>query len=369
MKATIYIGLSVASALLGSDLVAQQADVDHFSLVLTRSDLQESNRLLTIYDTNDDGTIDEKEKQRLPWKLEFSDHDINNDKTLTHLELSIRCAKQRDKDNITQFDINNVNRFLTRFDKNRNGQLDKNEIKLGGWPSNSEEFDKNGDGVLTKWELAIRFAFLRGLRRELGIEAVDIVGAARILRQFDKDNDRMLNESERVRSSLPSDSARDDQNGDKLLDQTEIATSLARDRMDSGLSNSDMQQANRIFQILDPQGKGRIKLEGYESFARQSGSVQLDQDGTVDANGDGFVTLSEIKKLLVKQRNAKGYSDDDLDYAKKILLRYDKNRSNKLEKHELDETGVLSWPKVKSSDIDKDDSISLEELARHKKSQ
>lgn len=48
-----------------------------------------------------------------------------------------------------------------------------------------------------------RFAFNRGLRREMGIEGVDQTAAMRLVRHFDQDSDKKLDEDERRGAPLP----------------------------------------------------------------------------------------------------------------------------------------------------------------------
>ncbi len=87
-----------------------------------------------------------------------------------------------------------------------------------------------------------------------------------------------------------------------------------------------------------------------------------------DLNEDGEVTLAEIEKTLGKERKEKGFSDQDLASARRLMTRHDKNRSNFLEDDELLEeagAGQLSVHLMSKIDANGDDRISLEELAKH----
>ncbi len=57
-----------------------------------------------------------------------------------------------------------VDRFLSQYDRNRNGQLDSNEWEGIRWGDNPKDSDQNGDGVLTRAELAERMASRWGSR-------------------------------------------------------------------------------------------------------------------------------------------------------------------------------------------------------------
>jgi hypothetical protein len=87
-----------------------------------------------------------------------------------------------------------------------------------------------------------------------------------------------------------------------------------------------------------------------------------------DANNDREVTLAEIEKSLGKERKEKGFSDEDLAAARRLLTRHDENRSNFLEKGELFETpgqGQLSANLMGKIDSNDDKKLSLEEIAKH----
>ncbi len=136
--------------MITSAAVAQEAMTDIYSLILVQADLEDANKLMTVYDPNEDGVVDKFEQERLSWKHQVSDFDLNKDGKLTHLEVAVRQAKIRENQGITQFDIDNVNIFLRRRDTNRNNQLEPDEIKAGGWLSDPSDYDRNSDGTLKK---------------------------------------------------------------------------------------------------------------------------------------------------------------------------------------------------------------------------
>lgn len=54
---------------------------------------------------------------------------------------------------------------MRRYDRNRNGYMDKDE--LNGWVGNPMDFDRNGDGRLSPSELAVRYAHRRVAEAEI----------------------------------------------------------------------------------------------------------------------------------------------------------------------------------------------------------
>ncbi len=362
----------LALAAISSSASAQQAEpkTDLYALELVESDLKEAKRLMTIYDRDDDGNIDKDEQQRLRWKEEVADFDLNRNGKLTHLELAVREAKRRGDDDITQFDVNNVNTFLNRYDRNRNGQLDPDEIESGGWPSEPADYDANGDGTLTAREMQRRFAFNRGLRREMGIEAVDQTGAMKWIRRFDKDNDKKLSIEESAEAPLPKPAKDYDEDNDGRLGAMELATMLAKHRRDAGLTKPDTHKIRRLFERYDFNGNGKIEPNETAGFFTQASGKQaaVNPVAQYDTNSDGVVTIREVEKLVAESRKEKGYVEVDFDKAVLMLRRHDENRSKHIEEYELFESpkaGQLPKSALKQADLDKDDRISLDELSRY----
>jgi Ca2+-binding EF-hand superfamily protein len=352
-----------AVLVMASIAPAQEKMADLYSTVLIAADLQDAKRILTIADPNEDGFIDRQEQNRISWRTEIPQYDLNKDGKLTHLEVAIRQAKLRSDAGVTQFDRNNANKFMRRKDRNGNGQLDPDEIALG-WPSNPEKFDTDRDGNISLTEMAVQFAFNRGYRREVGIQGVDQTEAIRLRNQFDQDKDGKLAPDEWPAASFPREPKAFDENGDGLLGLEEIATLLAKHRMDSGLSNADQLQARRLIRGADFDQDGKVSKEERE----QASSFNPSAKDLVkyDGNKDGEVTLAEVENWLAGERKEKGFSDEDLTAARRLLIRHDANRSNFLEQDELAETpgpGQLAAKLMGKIDLNDDEKIGLEEIA------
>ena len=333
---------------------------DLFSLVLVVADLQDAQKTMTIHDLNDDQFIDREEQRALSWKDDVEKFDLNADGKLTHLEVSVRFADQRAESDVTQFDRKNANLWMKRKDINRNGQLDADEIARG-WPDQPEEFDTNKDGIISLTEMAAQFAFKRGLRREMGIEMVDQTAAIKIVNQYDTDSDKKLTADEWAAAELPRDGTLHDDDGDGALTIMEVATLLAKHRRSTGMSKSDLMKARQMITRADMDRDGKLNRQEQGIFAD-------DNVGQYDADKDGIVTLAEIEQSFAKARKDKGYLDDDLFNARRLMTRHDVNRNMMIDSDELFDRpakGQLSVDLLNKADADRDASISLDELAKH----
>jgi Ca2+-binding EF-hand superfamily protein len=254
---------------------------------------------------------------------------------------------------------------MRRKDQNSNGQLDPDEIALG-WPVPPEDFDTDENGIITITELASQFAIRRRMRREMGIEAVDQTEAIRIKNDHDANGDGKLGADEWNEASLPRDGKKFDENGDGFLSLMEVATLLAKHRMESGLTTTDQAQARQLIRSVDADQDGKISQDELERMETLGGRFrELEQ---YDTNKNGEITLAEVEKVFSDRRKEKGYDATELAAAQRLMTRHDTNRSNMLESDELIESpgpGQLSADRFKSIDANHDDRIDLDELARY----
>ncbi|GAA4454002.1 hypothetical protein [Novipirellula rosea] len=341
---------------------------DLLSLVLIQSDLSDATQTMTICDADEDGFIDAAERKRLAWRDEHATFDLNHDGKLTHLEVAIYLANQRDSLGITQFDRNNSQVFIKRHDTNRNGQLDADEI-ADGWPPDPSQFDKDADGIITAIEIAEQFAYKRVLRRELGIEAVDNMSAIKVMKKFDKDGDQNLDAKESAAAGLPLDIRGHDDNGDGKLNNIELAILFSKHRRELGLSKSDGVKAKRIIAMADFNQDGKISQDEMRGDAFSADGDASSQYTRFDANSDGTVTLGEVQTYIASERKQLGFSDEHIANARRLLLRHDTDRSTFIEPAELSSgasvPGKLPASTMKAADENKDGRLSLQELAKH----
>jgi Ca2+-binding EF-hand superfamily protein len=364
-----FLPICLVIVTVSSQVDAQQSsdEGDLYSLILVQRDLFDAQKTMTICDTNDDGFIDAAERKKLPWRDKYAEFDLNKDKKLTHLEVAVWQAKQREAFNITQFDINNAKANIRRKDKNSNGQLDPDEIAQG-WPPDPQEYDKNSDGIITQFEYARQLAFKRGLKRELGIEAVDNMSAVKTLTRFDKNRDNLLDKKELSAVELPRKPMLHDDDDDGKLSHIELAILFSKHRRDTGLSKSDAVKAKRLMEMADVNRDGKLTDKELTM-----GVFSVDEQGGVDykqydKDVDGTITLAEIQVFIAADRKRMGYDDTHLAEAKRLMLRHDQNRTNYIEAYEFPDNalvGKLKKEALEQADLDKDDRISLEELAKH----
>lgn len=366
MSPKLFFAFTFAATLSPLPTFAQEEEeVDLFTMNLVVFDLTEAQKMMTVYDRDEDGLVDKDEQQRIRWKDDIPQFDLNGDGNLTHLEFAIREAKRRYDDDITQSDVNNVKTFLRRYDKNNNGQLDPNEI-ANGWPSKPEEYDGNGDGTITATEMQYRFAFNRGLRREMGIDGVDQTAAMRLIRRFDKNNDKKLDKSEQEGVPLPRPAKDFDEDDDGSLGILELSTMHARHRRDLGLTKPDQTKIVRMFQIYDPNGDGKINEE--EMSTAPIGVNAQTEFSQYDRNDDGVITIAEVEEVVAAARKEKGYIEEDFQKAVLMMRRHDDNRTKHIDEFELFEQpkkGQLAKSILRTADLNQDRRISLDELSRH----
>lgn len=336
----------------------------YLSLVLIPADLEDATKAMTVHDSSGDGFIDAKEQKRIAWRSQVGEHDLDKDGRLTHLEVALRFAGLRGESGVIQIDRKFADKHLRQHDRNQNGQLDPSEI-AHGWPEEAEEFDKNSDGVLTLGEIAEMLAFQRKLRKELGIMGVDQGGAKKIFNRFDRNSDNKLDASEWDAASLPREPKNFDEDDDGELSVMELATMLAKNRMESGMSTSDQMQVRNLVLRIDRDRNGVISRDEFD-LAKSAGFTN-EEFSKYDTDKNGEVTVAEVEKGFGSARKQMGYSDQHAARATRLMARHDKDRSGYLEKSELFKqanAGELSVEMFEKFDLDGDEKITSDELAR-----
>ncbi|MCO8121532.1 hypothetical protein NHH03_07280 [Stieleria sp. TO1_6] len=338
---------------------------DPVELILIAEDLGNATRLMAVYDLDEDGFVDRSELKRVSWREQVKDFDFNRDGKLCHLEVAVHEAKLRFDVGITEQDVNSAKAKLRRRDKNKNGQWDPEEIDSGLPNGSPSDYDRNHDGIVTLTELTHHFAYARGLRRELGIEAVDHSGAGYYFQKFDANKDGKLDSDEAAKTLLPMKRDDFDEDSDGMLTIVELETMLSKHRRTLGLTKTDQQQVNGLFRMYDMDADGRIPGREMQLSFGGRNPKQLTE---YDADKDGTVTRSEVEKVFAEQRRIKGYDEQDYSKASKMMLRHDTNRSNTLEIGELflsPETGQLPQTVMGRADLNQDRQISMDELAKY----
>ena len=159
-----------------------------------------------------------------------------------------------------------------------------------------------------------------------------------------------------------------DDDDDGKLSHIELAILFSKHRRDTGLSKSDAVKAKRLMEMADVNRDGKLTDKELTM-----GVFSVDEQGGVDykqydKDVDGTITLAEIQVFIAADRKRMGYDDTHLAEAKRLMLRHDQNRTNYIEAYEFPDNalvGKLKKEALEQADLDKDDRISLEELAKH----
>ena len=343
-----------------------QSSKDLYSLVLIAADLEDASKTLSRSDLNDDGHLDQNERKNLTWNDSARKVDLNRDGNLSHLEIAIHFASQRDENDVQQIDRTVATRAMRKNDANGNGQIDRDEI-TSAWPEDPDEIDVDGDGILTLSELTNAFAFRRVVRAEIGIIGVDQGWAIKIRNRFDRDRDGKLSADEWKSTPMPGKPEDFDEDEDTRLSVMEIATMLAKHRQKLGLTAKDQLGARAMIARFDRDFDGAVTEEELKPF-QQVLVDSIEKLKELDENKDGDITLLEIEKLLSKRRDELGYTDQDAAAAKRLIQRHDKNLDRRIQKDELKESGgggYLGREALPQIDRDDDGSINQDELARY----
>ena len=192
-----------------------------------------------------------------------------------------------------------VDDVIRRYDRNKNSQLDADEIKRGRWGSpKPAESDLNRDGILTRSELANRYqAREKSVRTSRG-----------------RSNDR----SSRKDSDRGRDSSRSSSNR----------------RSSSSRSSSSRSTSSRS-------SSSRPSSTRSSSRSRSSSKSSSDLSSS-------------------REKSSSSKSSRYISYAKSLIKKYDKNNDGRLSKKEQE--AMTAAPKA-SADSNKDGYISVEELA------
>lgn len=333
---------------------------DKFAVRLLVEDVTESADILQRFDDNEDGYLEAKEYQRLSWAKQADQFDVNQDRRLTHIELCLWAAAERDKLGINRRTLNGAKKWLDRYDVNGNGWLDPDEIREGGWPKEPQEFDTDKNGTITLKEIAAHFAFKNEMRASIGIEPFDQVRAVQVMQYYDKDGDQQLSPEEAKSLSLPQPFAKH-AGVDGLLSILDLGEMYVADRKERNIDSADQMKALQTIFNIDMNRDSSVDQE--EMTGRSAGNLT-----TFDLNHDGVVKLDEIVEELGKAKRKFGYSSEDANAAGLLLKRHDTNRSGRIEADELFKPaeaaqGRLTSDLLATIDTDGDKLLTTDELA------
>ncbi|MGB7345116.1 MAG: hypothetical protein WBD20_12955 [Pirellulaceae bacterium] len=351
-----------------ADDTVAKADVaprDPMSITMLKMDLDAAQAALNRHDLNDDGSLNERELERLSWGSdELKRFDLNRSGDLQHVEIALKFADRRVDDGIVQMDATLAEKYTRQYDANHDGKLSLDELSKNVFTDQLDAFDQDSDGELSSRELIAGLAFERRFRDELGIKGCDQGGAMKLIGRGDQNADKCIDRDELKQISLSEKAMKFDRNVNGKLSVSELAEMLASRRNQLGLTPSDQLSVREMLTRLDRDRDGEIVVADLPP--QPPGSTLLE----FDADGDGKITEIEMERHMGKRRKELGYDDDHAKRAGILIQRNDSDRSRTLSKSELtasgsDRNSPLSPDKMLAIDADKDGQLSLEELARY----
>lgn len=162
---------------------------------------------------------------------------------------------------VIQADFDEAENTIKRYDRNRDGILDQEEIRNARWLyGNPMNQDRNGDGRLTKSELAVRYS----IRRDT---------------QKDQEREKAFRDSQNPQSN--NQQSRDS-------GQSRSRDGRSRGGGDSGSSDRMAQFAESIFQRYDSNKSGVFEKDEWKNFRTDPTAY--------DVNKDGKITRDELIK-------------------------------------------------------------------------
>lgn len=173
---------------------------------------------------------------------------------------------------VQEADFTEAEQTIKRYDRNRNGILEADEIKNARWRDDPMKQDRNGDGKLTRSELAVRYSLRRTseAQRKAQSSAGGTSGGG---------------SQDRGAQDQGSSSSRFGGGGGSRFGGSSSGGSSGADRM--------AQMAGSIMERYDANKSGVIEKSEYKNFRSDPSAA--------DTNKDGKITKDELAKWMTSR--------------------------------------------------------------------
>ena len=283
-----------------------------------QADLDQADRTLRRSDRNQDGYIDHAEAARAEWThRQPFDEDLNKDDRLSRMELAQRYARRRLLSGASDELVRKAGRvgngiqpvtreetarqdssqwwrrggsryYLTatvlgRFDKNRNGRLEKDETVSLGFPPGKIDIDR--DGVLSRDELT---TYLTALQEEIGDLGESLPGWFYELDANRDDQIAMAEFTTEWSEEKIAEFASYDANQDGLLTASEVLAAIAL--VGGSYANNDAE-------VLPPRKTIISEIEVLDDFVIGDLNVRISVTHSHTSYLDAFLTGPDGQRI------------------------------------------------------------------------
>ncbi|MBC8351253.1 MAG: EF-hand domain-containing protein [Planctomycetes bacterium] len=356
------LAMAIMLILLVNSLgVGQESlDITRDLLNIDVSDYDRSHaiQLISRHDQNRDRSLNEEEMRTLKLMMPVTVIDFNRNRRLTTLEIAIYFANASDQLNISTLENYNARYLVNRHDRDADGALAQREQSEFPLQDEAKQIDRDANGVLTAFELAMWFA---NTYTETGVDARDFRLAADYLNNLDSDKNLSLNEEEAVPGIWPIDPWSQDANRNHELEAVEIAAVFGKFKQDAGIENGHELGAERAMARYDKDRNGRLDLGEIER-----GRWPKEWE-TFDANEDGFLTAFELAARFAAKQRTLGVDRRTIDKAEALIRSYDRNRNGQVDMQEMLEfradVGAIDTDTFLRLDTDGNQKLTKVELA------
>jgi Ca2+-binding EF-hand superfamily protein len=173
---------------------------------------------------------------------------------------------------VDEQDLRDADERIQRYDRNRDSVLDEAELRDGRWSDSPMQYDKNGDGKLTRDELAVRYA----KRRMESSSSSSNSGDSRDSRDSRSDRDRQGG-GDRDR-----DEKKEAPNPFEKIASYRLTDREGKLKRPAGLPE--------WFARYDVNGDNQVSMD---EFVKRPSAEAIEDYARFDANLDGFITAKE----------------------------------------------------------------------------